>query len=80
MGDRLKIGDKVRVVGIPPILPEDDLKTRSIFTSCLGRAFPIVSFNGHLLELEVGEAVGELPYIHTIWIEPQFVEILESTA
>lgn len=69
----MQIGDKVEVVTIPPDLPEDNLETRTLFESCVGRIFPIVGFRGELLELEVGEVFGERPYIHSTWIEPAHV-------
>jgi hypothetical protein len=49
----MKIGDKVRIVTIPPDLPEGEIHTRSLFEMCIGKIFPIVGFQGHLLELEV---------------------------
>jgi hypothetical protein len=30
------------------------------------------------LELEVGEICGEAPYMQTIWIESEFVELVEA--
>jgi hypothetical protein len=74
----MKIGDKVRVIHIPPILPEGKMNTRQLFDLCVGRVFPIVGFNGDLLELEVGEVLGKSPYMDSIWIEPEFVEIVET--
>jgi hypothetical protein len=72
----MKIGDKVRIVTIPPDLPEGEIHTRSLFEMCIGKIFPIVGFQGHLLELEVGEVRGELPTMESIWIEPEHVEIV----
>jgi hypothetical protein len=75
----LKIGDKVRVIGVPPELPEGgEIKTRLLFEAGVGMIFPVAGFNGHLLELEVGEVRGQLPCIDSIWIEPEFVELIES--
>ncbi len=54
------------------------MNTRSLFEACVGRIFPIVGFNEHLLELEVGEIRCQLPCMHSIWIEPEFVELVES--
>jgi len=72
----LKIGDKVRVVSVPLDLPEGDIKTRSLFNHCLGRTFPIVGFQESLLELLVGEVRGREPFMDTIWIEPEHVELI----
>ena len=66
------------MIHIPPLLPQDDrLNTQSLFELCVGRVFPIVGFNGALLELEVGEVLEKNPYMDSIWIEPEFVEVVE---
>jgi hypothetical protein len=42
--------------------------------------FPIVEFNDvGWLELEVGEVLGKPACMDSIWIEPEFVEIVETT-
>jgi hypothetical protein len=63
-------------------MPKNDrLNTRSLFELCVGRVFPIVGFNdAGWLELEVGEVLGEPACMDSIWIEPEFVEILETTS
>ena len=79
----MKAGDVVRLVGIPPNLPDDDLKTRTIFEKCLGQVFLIAgmkSIDGlpnPLVELEVGAVVGDEYWKHTIWIEPEYVQLIE---
>ena len=61
------------------MLPQDDrLKTRTLFELCVGRVFPIVGFNGTLMELEVGEVLGKSAAMDSIWIEPEFVEAVEA--
>lgn len=72
----MKIGDNVRIESLPAELPKGELKTRSLFALCVGRVFPIVGFQGSLVELEVGEVVGEESYMHSIWIEPEHVEVV----
>ena len=74
----MKTGDRVRILTIPPDLPEDDrLRTRSLFEPCVGRVFPIVRFNDiGWLELEVGAVLGKPGYNDSIWIEPEHVEIV----
>jgi hypothetical protein len=72
----MKIGDKVRIKSLPSELPEGELKTRSLFELCVGRVFPIVGVQGNLLELEVGETLGKKPYMDSIWIEPEYVELV----
>jgi hypothetical protein len=76
----LNIGDKVRIIGIPPDLPEGQLETRSLFEECVGRVFPIFDFNEELIELQVGEVWDQLPCMQSIWIEPEFVEMVEPVS
>ena len=70
----MKIGDRVEVVAIPEALPED-METRALFMRCLGRHFPIADLKGRLVELEVGEVVQEPSYMHSIWIEQDYVRL-----
>jgi len=74
----MKIGDRVRILTIPPDLPEGEIQTKSLFEMCLGKIFPIVGFQGHLLELEVGEVKGVAPVMESIWIEPEHVELITT--
>ena len=80
----MKTGDKIRIVRLPDGLKDDDeFQTKSLFEGCLGRTFPIVGIQpvpeigSELLELQVGEVVGEPAYMHSIWIERDFVEVVE---
>jgi len=72
----MKIGNEVRVVTLPHGLPEGEIGTKSLFESRLGRVFPIVGLQGHLLELEVGEIFGKKPYMDSLWIEAENVELV----
>lgn len=72
----MKIGDHVRVTGLPAVFPDDDLQTKKIFSLCLGEIFPIMGYHDHLIELHVGGVISELPFMHSIWIEPEFVEVV----
>lgn len=78
----MKIGDKVKVVGIPPdVHDEDDLKTRSLFAKCIGKVFQVEGLekveglDRPLVRLDVGHVVGKNSWEHTIWVEPEFVEL-----
>jgi hypothetical protein len=75
----MKIGDKVRVLKVPPILPEGELKTRTLFEQCVGRVFPVVGIQQHFLELQVGEVLGKPRYMDSIWIEAEFAEVVEGS-
>lgn len=73
----MKVGDKVRVMRLPERLPPadgDDLNTRRIFELCLGRVFPVAGLSSGLIELEVGDVIGQPAYMQSIWIEPDCVE------
>jgi hypothetical protein len=82
----VKIGDKIRIVKLPSSLVDDEeLQTKSLFKLCFGRVFPIVGImpvvetGGELLELQVGEVLGESPFMHSIWIESELVELVKSS-
>lgn len=74
----MKIGDKIRVIRVPAGLRDDgDLRTRTLFDLCLGRIFPIAGIETNQIELHVGEVLGAPAYIHSIYIEPEYVEAVE---
>src|SRR5689334_5192944 len=77
--DQLKIGDRVRVVGLPAGLIDGELKTRTIFRLCLGKVFPVRGFQKRWVELWVGKVVGKRPRTEQIWIEPEYVETVSSS-
>ena len=74
----MKIGGKIRILTIPADLPEGEIQTKSLFEMCVGRIFSVVGFQGSLLELHVGEVKGEPPFMESIWIEPDHVEIVAT--
>ncbi len=81
-------GDRVRLVGIPPGLrDEDDLQTLSLFEKCLGHIFTVIALDHveglpyPLIELHVGpghEDAGEDLY-QSIWVEPEYLKIELAT-
>jgi hypothetical protein len=79
----MKIGDTIRLVRLPDGLENDE--TKSLFEVCPGRVFPVVGIvpvpeiGSELLELHVGEVVGKPPYMHSIWIESEFVAAIEGS-
>ena len=74
----MKLGDRVRIIKIPSNLPDDDMRTKELFERCLGRTFAVVGHQGGLLELEVGQVLGEKAYMHSIWVEPELVEVVDG--
>jgi hypothetical protein len=82
----VKVGDTVRLIGVPPGLPDDDeLQTRSLFEKCLGRTFRIVELETvdglpyKLVKLNVGHMLGKSDYLDSIWVEPEYLEIETSS-
>lgn len=77
MADKtLGIGETVRVTGYRPgtypVGVDDDMGTETLFKSMVGRCYAIRGFNdyGHI-ELEPKR-------LHTVWIEPDLVELVED--
>jgi len=77
----VKIGDKVRLIGIPPDANDDEtLQTRTLFEKCLGKTFAIAGLETveglpyQLVQLEVGDVVGKDAYLETIWVEPEYLQ------
>ena len=72
----MEIGDLIRVLRVPDSVNDSTgFATRSTLERCVGRVFPIVSFNDlRMIELEIGELLGKPSYMESIWIEPDCVE------
>jgi hypothetical protein len=78
----MKDGDTVKLIGIPPNLRDEaDMPTRTLFEKCLGQSFvvgKVESIEGvpyPLAKLDVGHILGEEPWTHTIWVEPEFLQV-----
>ena len=78
----MKAGDTVKLIGIPPNLRDDeDLKTRTLFEKCLGQSFVIVEVESvegvpyPLAKLDVGHVLGNESWEHTIWVEPEYLQL-----
>ena len=74
----MKIGDKVRVLGVPDGVPKDNKQLMTLFRGCVGKTFPIVKFDDGLVELHVGEVFGKPAQHHQIWLEPSQVQLIEA--
>ncbi len=74
-----QIGDKVRVMQVPPYLYRDDAvdnETALFFERCVGNVFRVEDFDKHgHLELWVTEEGFQSPNVvaHSIFIEPEYV-------
>jgi hypothetical protein len=76
----MKAGDIVRVVRSPGGLwDDDDLRTKALFELCVGRCFPVVELDAGFVKLDVGKVMGQPSYVHTICIEPEFLELVEES-
>ncbi len=78
----MKIGDTVRLIGIPPDVHDDgELQTRTLFEKCLGRTFTIGGLETveglphKLVRLDVGRVLGVASYLETIWVEPKYLRL-----
>lgn len=78
----MHVGDRVKVVGVPANLrDDDDLETRTLFQRCVGETFVVAGIEQpeglphRLVRLDVGQVIGEQPFVHTIWIEEELVEL-----
>ena len=72
----MKIGEKVRLVGIPDGLEDyPDFPTQSTFEKCIGREFVIAGFNEiGMAEIEIESVTGSVG--ETIWVERNFLELI----
>jgi hypothetical protein len=79
----MKPGDLVRVVALSPAIP-DNPESKLVFERSVGRTFPIIDITSDgLIELEVGDILGESTddehvASHTIWIEPECLELVQA--
>jgi hypothetical protein len=78
----LKIGDTVRLIGIPPDAHDgEELGTRTLFEKCLGRTFTVAGLETveglpyRLVQLDVGHILGQDPYLQKIWVEPEYLQL-----
>jgi hypothetical protein len=77
-----KVGDTIRVVGIPPGLHDAaGIGTPAVFRDAVGKTFRVEGLDEHgNLELEVWRTdLSTAPTVpDTIWIEPDFVEAVDD--
>lgn len=60
------------------------MQTKTLFERCLGHSFRVIGFysdgvHDDLIELHVGGVVGKPAYMHSIYLEPNFVEVVEAS-
>ena len=78
----MKAGDTVKLIGIPPDVRDDGvLQTRTLFEKCLGQSFVVVEMESieglpyPLAKLDVGHILGKESFMHTIWVEPEYLQV-----
>jgi|GEM_PF-2101161 len=83
----MKVGDWVRVVGVPhDVVDKDGINTRTIFEKCVGRFFRVEAIEQvdglayPLIELHVGRVLGYENYNDSVWIEPEYLEPAKASA
>jgi hypothetical protein len=81
----MKAGDTVKLIEIPPGLRNDaDLPTRTLFEKCLGHCFVVTRMETveglpyQLARLDVGHIVGKESWRDTIWVEPEYLQLVEG--
>ncbi len=81
----IAFGDRVEVIRVPPgIHDKDDLNTKSVFEKYVGHIFDVIEVENVeglgtiLVRLDVGDILGKQSWEDTIWIEPDFVELVSE--
>jgi Protein of unknown function len=72
----VKAGDRAKLIGIPPELPEGNaaLQTLATFQKCMGHEFVIAGLNEiGWAEINIESVTGSVG--ETIWVEPQFLAL-----
>lgn len=75
---KLRVGDEVKVVGVPPIKfgpgVKDELGTKRLFKSMVGKVYTVRGFDKTgLVELEPKR-------LNTVWIEPELLSVQAKKA
>jgi hypothetical protein len=83
----MTVGDDVKIIGVPSNLHDDEeLQTRLLFEKCVGKVFPVQAIekidglDHPMIQLNVGEVLGQHSWEHTIWIEPTLVEFMHPAS
>ena len=78
----MKVGDRVKLIGIPPNLRDiDEMLTRTLFEKCVGRSFTVVALEAveglpyQIVKLNVGHVLGRPEDMECIWVEPEYLHL-----
>jgi hypothetical protein len=91
--DVIRVGDQVRLASVPPeveAVPDekDEMRTKDVFRQCVGHVFLVrgISTNnrhkdtGHVeLWVSCGADCDNEAKAATIWVEPDYLEIVTDT-
>jgi hypothetical protein len=70
---KFKIGDKVAVIGVPPITfgrgVKDELGTMKLFKSMVGKVYTVRGFD------KLGNIELWPKRLNSVWIEPEFLKL-----
>jgi len=73
MRKKLRVGDKVKVVGMSPVTfppgVKDDLGTEKLFKSMLGKVYTVRGFDKY------GNVELQPKPLNTVWVEPEFLKL-----
>ena len=73
MGKKFRVGDKVKVVGIPPLTfapgIKDELDTKALFKSMIVKIYTVRGFD------EYGNVELRPKRLDTVWVEPEFLKL-----
>ena len=76
MRKKLRVGDKVKVVGMSPVTfppgVKDDLGTEKLFKSMLGKVYTVRGFDKY------GNVELQPKPLNTVWVEPEFLKHPQS--
>jgi hypothetical protein len=81
-GDRIRICDCPEAYKDPGYKDDPDMRTGELFRFCVGRKFTIRGFGryGHIeLRVDDDPEVTRKFGLNSIWVEPQFVELISKT-
>jgi hypothetical protein len=73
MNKKFRVGDKVKVVGMPPLTfapgVKDELGTAKLFKSMLGKVYTVRGFDKY------GRVELQSKRLDFVWVEPEFLKL-----
>ena len=73
MSKKFRVGDKVKIVGAPPVTfshgVKDELGTEKLLNSMLGKVYTVGGFDKY------GNVELRPKRLNTVWVEPEFLKL-----